>query len=231
MATENPTWGVPRIQSELRLLGHVVAESTVAKYVVRPRKPPSQTWRTFLNNHVGQIAAVDFFVVPTAFFRLVYVFVVLSHDRRRVLHFNVTSHPTAAWTARQLTEAFPFDSASRYLIHDRDAIFGDVFKEKVEHLGLEEVVTAPRSPWQNPYVERVIGSIRRECLNHVVVLNERHLQRILESYFTYYHESRTHLGLERNAPIPRDIEPPEKGQVNSIPQVGGLHHRYERRAA
>ncbi len=230
MARENPTWGAPRIQSELALLGHTVADSTVAKYMERGRKPPSQTWRTFLENHVGDIVAIDFLVVATVSFRLLYCFVVLRHDRRQVVHFNVTPYPTARWTAQQIVEAFPFDEAPRFLIRDRDGIYGQDFRERIKHLGIEEIVIAYRSPWQNPHVERLIGSIRRECLDHVIVLNEAHLRRILAGYFEYYHESRTHLSLDRNAPIPREVEPPSHGRVIAIPQVGGLHHRYTRAA-
>ncbi len=230
MCSENATWGAPRIHSEILLLGYDVSESTVANYMNRDRKPPSQTWRTFLDNHVRDIVAVDFFTVPTATFRILFTFVVLRHDRRRIVHFNVTAHPTAEWTAQQIIEAFPEDSAPRFLIRDRDGIYGLSFQTRVANMGIEEVPTAPRSPWQSPYVERLIGSIRRECLNHFIVLNERHLRRILSSYFTYYHESRTHLSLDRNSPIPRDVEPPERGRVIAIPQVGGLHHRYRRAA-
>ena len=230
MCSENATWGVPRIHSEILLLGYDVSESTVANYMNRDRKPPSQTWRTFLDNHVPDIVAVDFFTVPTATFRILFTFVVLRHDRRRIVHFNVTAHPTAERTAQQIIEAFPGDSAPQFLIRDRDGICGLSFQTRVANMGIEEVPTAPRSPWQSPYVERLIGSIRRECLNHFIVLNERHLRRILSSYFTYYHESRTHLSLDRNSPIPRDVEPPERGRVIAIPQVGGLHHRYRRAA-
>ncbi|MGB2986414.1 MAG: integrase core domain-containing protein [Phycisphaerae bacterium] len=230
MSRENPTWGVPRIQSELALLGHIVCETTVSKYRVRHRKPPSQTWRTFLDNHVQDIVAVDFFTVPTATFRILFAFVALRHERRRVVHFSVTAHPTAVWTSQQVVEAFPDDTAPRFLIRDRDRIYGEFFRQRIKHMGIEEVVTAPRSPWQNPYVERMVGSIRRECLHHVIVLNERHLTRILNSYFDYYHESRTHLSLDRNSPVPREAELPERGKVISIPQVGGLRHRYRRAA-
>jgi len=198
--------------------------------MIRHRKPPSQTWRTFLENHVSDIAAIDFFVVPTVRFQLIYCFIVLRHDRRRVVHFNVTQHPTARWTGQQIVEALPYDAAPRFMIRDRDGIYGHDFSERVKHMDIEEVITAPRSPWQNPFAERVIGSIRRECLNHVIVFNEGHLRRILTQYFTYYHESRTHLSLDRNAPVPRDIEPPERGKIIAIPQVGGLHHRYTRAA-
>jgi putative transposase len=230
MCRENATWGAPRIHSELQLLGYDVDESTVGKYMIRHRKPPSQTWRTFLENHVHDIAAIDFFVVPTVRFQLLYCFIVLRHDRRRVAHFNVTRHPTARWTGQQIVEAFPFDEAPRFMIRDRDGIYGHDFRERVKHMGIEEVITAPRSPWQNPFAERVIGSIRRECLDHVIVFNEAHLRRILTDYFAYYHEARTHLSLDRNAPTPREIEPPCNGRVIAIPQVGGLHHRYTRAA-
>ena len=230
MSGENITWGAPRIQSELALLGYTVDESTVAKYMIRHRKPPSQTWRTFLENHVSDIAAIDFFVVPTVRFHLLYCFIVLRHDRRRVVHFNVTAHPTARWTGQQIVEAFPYDEAPRFLIRHRDGIYGVDFRERVEHLGIDEVVIAPRSPWQNPFAERMIGPIRRDCLSHVIVFDEAHLMRILTSYFAYYHDSRTHLSLGRNAPLPREVEPPSCGRVIAIPQVGGLHHRYTRAA-
>jgi transposase InsO family protein len=230
MSRENPLWGTPRIQSELALLGHIVADSTIDKYRIRPKKPPSQTWRTFLDNHIKDIIAVDFFTVPTATFRILFTFVVLRHDLREVVHFNITAHPTAEWTARQIVEVFPYDESPRFLIRDRDAIYGHAFRKRVESMGIEEVIIAPRSPWQDPYAERVIGSIRRECLDHLIVVSERHLRRILRSYFEYYHASRTHLSLDRNAPIKREIEPPTNGRVVAIPQVGGLHHRYRRAA-
>lgn len=230
MSRENPLWGTPRIQSELALLGYVVSDSTIDKYRIRSKKPPSQTWRTFLDNHVKDIVAVDFFTVPTATFRILFTFVVLRHDRRRLVHFNVTAHPTAEWTAQQVIEALPFDDAPRFLIRDRDGIYGHAFRKRVKSMGIEEVIIAPRSPWQNPFAERIIGSIRRECLDHVIVLNERHLRRILRSYFEYYHEARTHLSLERNAPIEREAERSSMGRVVAIPQVGGLHHRYRRAA-
>ena len=205
MSKKTPLWGVPRIQAELRLLGHDLAESTVAKYMTRQRndKSPSPTWKTFLKNHAKEIVACDFFVVPTATFRLLYVFVVLSHDRRRVLQFNVTEHPTAERTGQQIVEAFPYDDAPRYLLRDNDSIYGKAFQERVVSLGIEEVKTACRSPWQNAYVERLIGSVRRECLDHVIVLNERHLKRILGEYFEYYNISRAHQSLDDNAPLPR----------------------------
>ena len=230
MCQENPTWGAPRIHSELQLLGYVVSETSVENYMIRDRKPPSQTWRTFLDNHLQDIVAIDFFTVPTATFRILFAFVVLKHDRRKVIHFNVTEYPTAEWTAQQIVEVFPEDTPPRFLIRDRDGIYGKYFQQRVANIGIEEVITAPISPWQNPYVERLIGSIRRECLNYMIVLNERHLRRILSSYFEYYHNSRTHLSLDRNSPIEREVEPPELGRVIAIPQVGGLHHRYRRAA-
>jgi transposase InsO family protein len=227
----NPTWGSPRIMGELRKLGINVAKSTVEKYRVRPKKPPSPTWKVFLKNHVKDIVALDFFTVPTVTFRVLFVLVILAHERRRVVHFNVTEHPTAQWTAQQVVEAFPWDEAPRYLLRDRDCIYGAAFRQRVRRMGIEEVRIAPQSPWQNPYVERLIGSIRREVLNHVMVLNERHLQRILTSYFTYYHTWRPHRSLEMDAPVPRPVHPPELGAVREVPEVGGLHHHYERRAA
>jgi len=228
MCRQNPTWGAPRIQSELRLLGYEVAESTVAKYMFRPRKPPSQSWRTILENHVEDIAAVDFFTVPTATFRVLYCFVVLRHERRRVVHFNVTANPAAEWTAQQVIEAFPYDEAPRRLIRDRDSICGLQFKRRVKEMGIEEVLIAPKSPWQSPYLERLIGSIRRECLDHIIILSEEHLRRVIADYLRYYHDDRCHLALERNAPNKREVEPRGSGQVVSEPRVGGLHHRYRR---
>jgi transposase InsO family protein len=231
MCRENPRWGAPRIHGELLKLGIDIGESSVSKYMVRCRKPPSQTWRTFLDNHAKQLVSIDFFTVPTIRFHVLYVFLVLAHDRRRILHFNVTAHPTAEWTGQQLREAFPFDHLPRYLLRDRDAIFGEDFRAQVRDMGIHEVLSTPRSPWQRAYVERVIGSIRRECLDHVIVFHENSLRRTLNSYFDYYHRSRTHLSLGKDSPEPRPIQPPELGQVVALPQVGGLHHRYERRAA
>jgi putative transposase len=231
MSRENPTCGPPRIHGELLKLGIEISETSVSKYMVRPRKPPSQNWRTFLQNHVKDLLSVDFFTVPTIRFQVLYVFLVLAHDRRRILHFNVTAHPTAEWTAQQLVQAFPWDSAPRYLLRDRDGIFGSEFVQRVKALGIQEVLSAPRSPWQRAFVERVIGTIRRECLDHWIVLHEASLRRTLGLYFDYYHRSRTHLSLRKDSPEPRPVQPPEMGRVVTIPQVGGLHHRYERRAA
>jgi putative transposase len=227
----NPRWGAPRIHGELLKIGIEVCQATVAKYMVRHRKPPSQTWRTFLENHSKQLVAIDFFTVPTMRFQVLYVFLVLAHDRRRILHFSVTTHATAEWTARQLLEAFPWDHAPRYLLRDRDSAYGREFSEMAKSFGIQEVLTAPQSPWQNAYLERLIGSIRRECLDHVMVLNELGLRQVLKSYFAYYEQSRTHLSLGKDAPISRPIQSPAMGRVVEIPQVGGLHHRYERVAA
>src|SRR5499427_2416570 len=195
------------------------------------RPSTNQTWMTFLRNHVGQMVSVDFFTVPTLQLRVLYVFVILAHDRRRVLHFNVTEHPTAAWTARQMVEAFPDDTVPRYLIRDRDGIYGHDFTTRVDGLGIQQVPISARSPWQNCYAERVIGSIRRECLNHVIVINQRHLRRILKSYFGYYHRWRTHLSLDKDAPESRPVQALQAGRIIQIREVGGLHHRYESSAA
>jgi putative transposase len=231
MCQENPSWGAPRIHGELLKLGINVGESSVSKYMVRGRKPPSQTWRMFLENHLTQLVSIDFFTVPTLRFQVLCVFLVLAHDRRRILHFNVTAHPTAEWTGQQLREAFLFDQLPRYLLRDRDTIFGDEFRRQVSDMCIQEVLSTPRAPWQRAYVERVIGSIRRECLDHVIVFHEASLRRTLYLYFDYYHRSRTHLSLVKDSPEPRPIQPPQVGRVVALPQVGGLHHRYERRAA
>jgi putative transposase len=231
MSRENPLWGAPRIHGELLKLGIDVGETSVGKYMVRRRKPPSQTWRTFLENHVKTMVSVDFFTVPTIRFQVLYVFLVLAHDRRRILHFGVTAYPTAEWTAQQLRDAFPWDTAPRYLLRDRDRIFGDEFTKQVKDMGIKQVLSAPRSPWQRAYVERLIGTLRRECLDHVIVFNETSLYRHVKSFLAYYHESRTHLSLAKDAPESRPVQRPEIGRIAAIPQVGGLHHRYERRAA
>src|SRR5437762_3508945 len=193
MAVANPLWGAPRIHGELLKHGIDVAERTVSRLLPKRRTPPSQSWRTFLTNHVRDLVSIDFFTVPTAGLRVLFVLVVLAHDRRRVLHFNVTAHPTAAWTAQQIVDAFPDDSAPSYLLRDRDKIYGHSFRQRVKDMGIDEILTAPHSPWQNPFAARLIGSIRRECLDHVLVLGERHLRRTLARYFAYYHRARTHL--------------------------------------
>ena len=190
-----------------------------------------QTWRTFLTNHTKDPVSSDFFVVPTVFFRVLFVFVILPHDRRRPVHVAMTEYPASDWVAHQLLEALPWDSAPRYLLRDRDGSYGGKFSEAARSLGIREVLAAPQSPWQNAYVERLIGSIRRECLDHVIVLNESGLRRILKSYFEYYKHSRTHLSLGKDAPVARPIQAVETGPIVVIPQVGGLHHRYERIAA
>src|SRR2546430_8269086 len=231
MAAANRLWGAPRIHGELLKLGLDVAERTVSRLMPKRRLPPSQTWRTFLTNHVRDLVAIDFFTVPTARLRVPFVLVVPAHHRRRVLHFNVTEHPTSAWTTQQLVDAFPEDCAPLYLLRDRDSVYGHAFQHRVKGLGIHEVLTAPHSPWQNPFAERLIGSVRRECLDHVLLLSERHLRRILARYFAYYHRARTHLALDKDAPDIRPIELPEAGRILQIPEVGGLHHRYVRRAA
>jgi hypothetical protein len=231
MSSANPLWGAPRIHGELLKLGIEISQATVAKYMVRRRGTPSPTWRSFLRSQAAGIAAIDMFVVASASFRLFYVMIILAHDRRRIIHTAVTEHPTAPWLSRQVTEAFPWDSAPRYLLRDRDASYGSVFCKRVDAMGIIEVVTAPRSPWQNAYVERVIGSIRRECLDHIVIFNERHLRRVLAMYVDYYQRTRTHLSIDKDCPQPRPLMPPTLGRVVAIPQVSGLHHRYERLAA
>jgi putative transposase len=230
MSTANPLWGAPRIHGELQKLGISVSQSTVAKYMRRYPRPPSQTWRTFLTNHASQIMAADLFVVPTVTFRLLFVLVVLAHDRRRVVHVAVTGHPTAAWTAQQLRNAFPDHEAPGYLLHDRDSVFAAV-AATTAGMNIQTVRTAPRSPWQNAYVERVIGSIRRECLDHVIVVNAVGLHRVLREYVAYYMRSRTHLALDKDAPLTRPVRPPSAGRIVTSAEVGGLHHRYDRIAA
>ena len=230
MATANPLWGAPRVHGELLKLGFEISERTVSRLMPKGRKS-MQTWMTFLRNHVGQLVSIDFFTVATIQLRILYVFIVLAHDRRRVLHFNVTEHLTAVWAAPQIIEAFPEDRAPRYMVRDRDGIYGESFRARVEGMSIEEVRIARRSPWQNCYVERVIGSVRRDCLNHVIVINDNHLRRILKDYFRYYHESRTHLSLDKDAPGFRAVQSNKSEKIIQIPQVGGLHHRYERRAA
>jgi len=231
MSRENPLWGAPRMHGELLKLGINIGETSVGKYMVRRRKPPSQTWRTFLANHVKTMVSVDFFTVPTIRFQVLYAFLVLAHDRRRIVHFNITAHPTAEWTTQQLREAFPFDQIPRYLLRDRDCIFGSEFRKDVKAMGLEEVLSAPRSPWQRAYVERLIGTICRECLDHVIVFDEADLYQHMKAFVAYYHQSRTHLSLAKDTPEPRPVQSAEWGRIVSIPQVGGLHRRYQRRAA
>jgi transposase InsO family protein len=227
----NPLWGVPRIHGELLKLGIEISQATVAKYMVRRRGTPSPTWRNSLRSQAAGIAAIDMFVVASASFRLLYVMIILAHDRRTIVRFDVTRYPTAGWLARQVTDAFPWDTAPRYLLRDRDSSYGENFRKQVDAMGITEVVSAARSPWQNAYVERVIGSIRRECLDYIVIFNECHLRRVLSTYIDYYHQTRTHLSLDKDCPDPRPVMPPRNGRVVAIPQVRGLHHRYERLAA
>jgi transposase InsO family protein len=231
MCEANPLWGAPRIHGELLKLGINVSEAVVSKYMIRHRKPPSQTWRTFLENHAEDILAIDFFTVPTATFRVLFVLVILSHDRRELLHTNVTENPTAAWSARQVYEAIGIDRVPKYLIRDRDVKFGEFFSRQVALAGLKEVLTAPASPWQNAYAERVIGTIRRECLNHTVILGERHLRRVVRRYVDYYNNVRTHLSLTKDAPRGRLVQMPCRGAIRSRRLCGGLHHEYYREAA
>lgn len=231
MCEANPLWGAPRIHGELLKLGIDVSEAVVSKYMIRNPKPPSQTWRTFLENHSKNIIATDFFTVPTATFRVLFVLVILSHDRREILHTNVTEFPTAQWTARQLVETIGLDNAPKYLIRDRDGKFGAYFSRKVASAGLTEVLTAPASPWQNAYAERVIGTIRRECLDHTIILGEHHLRRTVRRFSDYYNKARTHLSLDKDAPKGRPVQGRDRGAVRSRRHCGGLHHEYYRQAA
>src|SRR5271167_1042373 len=226
MSIENPLWGAPRIHGELLKLGFEVAQSSVAKYMVKRRGPPSQEWRTFLRNHAPDIAAMDLFVVPSVRFDLLYAFVVVRLDRRDLVWIDVTTNPTAEWIARQLTEAFPWDEAPKYLIRDRDGIYGTVVTRRIQAMGIRDRPTAPASPWQNGYAERLIGSIRRECLDYFIVLGEAHLRRILRAYCRYYNDIRTHRSLDKDAPVSRPIQ--RLGTVSSHPILGGLHHHYVR---
>jgi putative transposase len=231
LSRANPKWGSPRIVGELGKLGIKVAKSTVDKYRIRSSKPSSPTWRAFLKNHVADLASIDFFTIPTINFNVLFVLVVLAHDRRRVIHFNVTENPTAQWAAQQMVEAFPWDSAPKYLLRDRDAVYGKTFCRRVASLSIDQVLSAPRSPWQNPYVERLIGTLRRECFDNVIVLNARHARRILMRYLLHYHRWRTHLSLAMDSPDSRPVQPPEQGAVVEFLDVGGLHRHYERMAA
>ena len=226
MSIENPLWGAARIHGELLKLGFEVAQSSVAKYMVKRRGPPSQGWRTFLHNHAPDIAAMDLFVVPTIGFDLLYAFVIVRLGRRDLVWINVTANPTAEWVAHQITEAFPWDRAPRYLIRDRDRIYGAVVTRRLRAMGIRDKPTAPASPWQNGFAERLIGSIRRECLDHIIVLGEAHLRRILKSYARYYNETRTHLALDKDAPLSRTVK--RAGRILCRPVLGGLHHEYVR---
>ena len=226
MSLANPLWGAPRIHGELLKLGIDVGQTTVAKYMARGRRPPSQGWKTFLHNHADGIASMDLFVVPTISFRLLYGLLILHHGRRQILWLGVTAHPTAEWISHQLTEAYGWKVAPRYIIRDRDAVYGDVFIRRLRAMSIRDRPTAPRSPWQNGYCERAIGSIRRDCLDHVVVFGERHLRHLLRSYATYYNQARTHLSVNKDAPSPRTIH--SVGRIVPTPFLGGLHHQYVR---
>ena len=232
MAVANVGWGAPRIHGELLKLGIEISEISVSRYMPKRAAPPGsqQRWRTFLHNHMHEALDIDFAVVPTITFEVIYVFFVLSLDRRRILHFNVTKHPTAQWTAQQVVEACPYEPPGRFLFRDNDKIYGTYFRERVDGLGLTQVKTAFRSPWQNGFAERWIGGLRRDCLDHVIAVSENQLRRVVRRYVDYFHEDRTHLGLGKDTPVPRAVEPPEMGEIVAFPRVGGLHHRYSRDA-
>jgi len=219
----NPTWDSPKIVAELAMLGIEVAKSTVEKYQPKRARP---TWRAFLDQHVRDLVSIDFFIVPTATFRVLFVFIVLAHDRRRIVHFNLTEHPTVQWTAQKIVEAFPFDTAPSYLIRDGDGIYSERVTRRIKSLDINEVITAPASPRQNAYVERVIGTLRRELFDHIIVLNERHLTRLMSSYLDYYHPWRTHQPLNGDAPHRRPLRAAEPCDVVELPAVHGLHHVY-----
>jgi transposase InsO family protein len=226
MSRENPLWGASRIHGELLMLGFEVAQSTVSKYIVRGQNPPSQTWKTFLRNHAQAIAAIDMCVVPTLTFDLVFAFLVLGYGRRRLLWFEVTRHPTAEWLARQITEAFPWRSAPAYLVRDNDRAYGHVFTRRLQAMGIRDRPISPRSPWQNGYAERLIGTLRRECLDQVVSFGEPHLRRILCAYAAYYNQARTHLALQKDASLHRAVQ--RSGAIVAVPILAGLHHQYVR---
>jgi len=226
MSLADPLWGAPRIHGELLKLGIDIGQTSVAKYMMRRRGPPSQGWKTFLHNHADGIAAMDLFVVPTISFRLLYGLLILRHDRRQLLWMGATAHPTSDWVARQLDEACGWDQAPGYIIRDCDRVYGEVFIRRVGAMGIRDRPTSPRSPWQNGYAERAIGSIRRECIDHVVVLGERHLCHLLQSYMKYYNETRTHLSLNKDTPLSRAVQ--TVGRILCLPILGGLHHHYVR---
>jgi transposase InsO family protein len=230
IANENPLWGAPRIHGEMLKLGFDISESTVLRYLPKkPQRTTGQHWKTFLKNHSAEIISLDFFVVPTISLRLLYVLVFLSHDRRKIIHVNVTDHPTSEWAAQQLRNAFCDEEPRKFLIRDRDKKFGDVFTQTVSALGIRPILAAYRSPWQNGYVERVIGSIRRECLDHLIIVNESHLRKVLIRYIHYYNNQRTHLGLNKDSPEPREVQ--ADGEIDSVAVANGLHHFYFRKAA
>jgi len=226
MSLENPLWGASRIHGELLMLGFEVAQSTVSKYMRRGRRPPSQGWKTFLYNHAHAIAAIDLCIVPTVTFERLFAFLVVGHGRRQLLWIEVTRHPTAEWLARQITEAFPWASAPAYLVRDNDRAYGHVFTTRVSAMGIRDRPISPGSPWQNGISERLIGTLRRECLDHIVVFGERHLRRVLCSYVAYYNQTRPHRSLRKDAPLRRAIQ--RIGDVVTVSILGGLHHQYLR---
>ena len=226
MSKENPLWGAPRIHGELLKLGYEIAESTVSKYMVRRRGPPSQTWRTFLRNHADAIAAIDLCVVPTLNFERLFAFLVVGHGRRQLLWFAVTRHPTAEWLAQQIVEAFPWNTAPTYLVRDNDGAYGQAFLTRIRTMGIRDRPISARSPWQNPYAERLIGTLRRDCLDHILIFGEWHLLRILSLYSGYYNQTRTHLGLRKDTPLGRAVQ--RSGTIIATPVLSGLHHRYAR---
>ena len=226
MSRENPLWGASRIHGELLMLGFEVAQSTVSKYMVRRGTSPSQNWKTFLGNHAQAIAAIDLCVVPTLTFDLLFAFLVLGHGRRQLLWFEVTRHPTAGWLARQITEAFPWTSAPAYLVRDNDRAYGHAFTSRVRAMGIRDRPISPGSPWQNGYAERLIGTVHRECLDRMLIFGESHLGRILSAYAAYYNQTRTHLALQKDAPLHRAVQ--RSGVIVAIPILAGLHHQYVR---
>ena len=230
MANENPTWGAPRIHSELLLLGYKISESTVLRYMPKKGKRTNgQNWKTFLKNHSKDIIAIDFLTVPTINFKLMYVLVIIEHHRRKLIHFNVTKNPTSEWTIQQIRNMLFDYEAPKYLIRDRDKKYGNLFTEGINNFGIKQIITAYRSPWQNGYCERVIGTIKRECLDHVIVLNENHLKSILDEYVSYYNKYRPHLGLDKDSPEGRAVQ--SEGEIYKVPVINGLHHVYFRQAA
>lgn len=231
MVGENPTWGAPRIHGEILMLGFDVSERTISRWMRKvPKNPePAKRWLAFLRNHREAITAMDFFTVPTITIGLIYCFFVIGHDRRRILHFNVTKHPTSRWIVQQLRQVFPFNAAPRFLIFDRDAKYGLEVPAAIRSMNIGAVQTSYRSPWQNGVAERWVESCRRDLLDHVIAINERHLKRLLSDYVRYYHEDRTHLGLAKQTPG-RRLTSLSGGRVISMPRLGGLHHRYDRAA-
>ncbi len=227
VSRENPLWGAPRIHGELLLLGYSVSQTTVANYMVkRPMNGGGQTWKTFLANHKDGFASMDFVIVPTIHFKLLYCLIIINHARRRIIHCAVTTIPNAEWVAQQLIEAFPWSDAPNYLIRDNDPVFNGVVRRKMRHIGIRDRPTAPHSPWQNGYSERINGSIRRECLDHILIFGEAHFRRVMRAYVKYYNNARTHLSLEKNSPVERRVH--AEGAIKSVSHLGGLHHEYVR---